>query len=303
VNNDRLAQPFEDNRGRLRAVAYRMLGSLSEADDAVQETWRRFARSDTDSTQNSGGRLTALIARVCMDMLRLRKLWRDESSGVHLPDPVVSRADAVESEQQLLLADSVGLALLVVLETLAPAERLAFVLHDMFALSFEDIAPIVGRAPTAVRQLANRARRRVQATPHLPDVDLPRQRTVVNAFLAAARAGDSTVLLSMLDPDVVVRSDGGPTLAATSMEVRGAPAVAGQAVTFAQLATLVQPVVVNGAAGAVSWLPSGRLFSLMAFTVRLGKIVEIDVLNDPERLRQLKLESFALTDPQWPSSV
>jgi RNA polymerase sigma-70 factor (ECF subfamily) len=238
-----------------------------------------------------------------MDMLRLRKLWRDESSGVHLPDPVVSRADAVESEQQLLLADSVGLALLVVLETLAPAERLAFVLHDMFALSFEDIAPIVGRAPTAVRQLANRARRRVQATPHLPDVDLPRQRTVVNAFLAAARAGDSTVLLSMLDPDVVVRSDGGPTLAATSMEVRGAPAVAGQAVTFAQLATLVQPVVVNGAAGAVSWLPSGRLFSLMAFTVRLGKIVEIDVLNDPERLRQLKLESFALTDPQWPSSV
>jgi RNA polymerase sigma-70 factor (ECF subfamily) len=284
---DWLAERFEANRTHLRAVAYRMLGSLSEADDAVQEAWLRLSRSDTSGVENLGGWLTTAVARVCLDMLRSRKSRREEPLGVHVPDPIVSREDS--PEHQALLADSVGLALLVVLETLAPAERLAFVLHDMFAVPFDEIAAIVGRSPAAARQLASRARRRVQGAAPAPDADLTCQRQVVDAFLAAARDGDFDALVAVLDPDVVVRADGGAASAGASQEVRGARAVAEQALRFAKLIRLAQAVLVNGAAGIVSWLPDGRPFSVMGFTVRNGKIVEIDVLTDAARLRQLDL--------------
>jgi RNA polymerase sigma factor (sigma-70 family) len=280
-----LAQRFEANRTHLRAVAYRMLGSSSEADDALQEAWLRLSRSDTSEVENLGGWLTTVVARVCLDMLRSRKSRREEPLGVHVPDPIVSRADGTDPEHEALLTDSVGLALLVVLDTLAPAERLAFVLHDMFAVPFGEIAPIVGRSPSAAKMLASRARRRVQEAATVPDTDLARQREVVAAFLAASRDGDFDALLAVLDPDVVLRADSGAVQVGASREVRGAPAVAD---TFSGRARAAQLALVNGVTGAV-WTPGGRPRVVFGFTITGGKIVEIDILADPARLRQLDL--------------
>src|ERR671912_719439 len=296
-HDDWLAEHFEANRTHLRAVAYRLLGSLSEADDAVQEAWLRLSRSGTSGVQNLGGWLTTVVARVCLDMLRSRKSRRevslDELSGVRVPDPIVTREDRTDPEHETLLADSVGLALLVVLETLTPAERLAFVLHDMFAVPFEEIAPLVGRSSTTARQLASRARRRVRGAANAPDADLARQREVVEAFLAAARGGDFDALVAVLDSDVVLRADRGGVGAGALREVRGAQAVAEQALTFSQFAPFARPALVNGTAGVVVF-ERGRPFSVMGFTVGGGKIVEIDILADPARLGQLDL--MALLD-------
>jgi RNA polymerase sigma factor (sigma-70 family) len=269
-------------------VAYRMLGSLGEADDAVQEAWLRLSRSDTSEVENLGGWLTTVVGRVCLDMLRSRRSRREEPLDAHVPEPIVSREDDADPEHQALLADSVGLALLVVLETLAPAERLAFVLHDMFAVPFDEIAPIVGRSPAAARQLASRARRRVQGVAPVPDTDVARQREVVNAFIAAAREGDFEALLEVLDPDVVLRADRGAVPAGASTVIRGATAVAENATSFASLAPFGRPALVNGAAGMVV-APHGRPYAVMGFTVRGGRIVEIDVLADPARLQGLDL--------------
>jgi RNA polymerase sigma factor (sigma-70 family) len=292
---DWLAQRFEEHRSHLRAVAYRMLGSISEADDAVQEAWLRLSRSETSGVENLGGWLTTVVGRVCLDMLRSRTSRRvvplGEPLGTRVPEPLVSRADGIDPEHEALLADSVGLALLVVLETLTPAERLAFVLHDMFSVPFEDIAPVVGRSPTAARQLASRARRRVQGEAHVPDADLATQREVVDAFLAASRDGDFDTLLAVLDPDVVLRIDGGAVRAGLSREVRGARAVAEQTLTFSRLSPFVRPALVNGAAGVVV-APRGRPFSVMGFTIRGGKIVEVDILADPARLSRLDVSVF-----------
>jgi RNA polymerase sigma factor (sigma-70 family) len=292
---DWLAERFEEHRSHLRAVAYRMLGSLSEADDAVQEAWFRLSRSESSGIENLGGWLTTVVGRVCLDMLRSRTSRRvvplGESLGTRVPEPLVSRADGIDPEHEALLADSVGLALLVVLETLTPAERLAFVLHDMFSVPFEEIAPVVGRSPTAARQLASRARRRVQGEAHLPDADLATQREVVDAFLAASRDGDFDTLLAVLDPDVVLRMDGGAVRAGLSREVRGARAVAEQTLTFSRLSPFVRPALVNGAAGVVV-APRGRPFSVMGFTIRGGKIVEVDILADPARLSRLDVSVF-----------
>jgi RNA polymerase sigma factor (sigma-70 family) len=279
-----LAERFEENRTHLRAVAYRMLGSLSEADDAVQESWLRLSRSDTSGVENLGGFLTTVVARACLDMLRSRRSRREEPLDEHLPEPVVSGADGTDPEHEALLADSVGPALLVVLDTLAPAERLAFVLHDMFAVPFDQIAPIVGRSPDAARQLASRARRRVHGAT-VPDADLTRQRTVVDAFLAASRDGDFDALLALLDPDVMLRADNAAVQAGASKEVHGAPAVAA---TFAGRARAARPALVNGVAGAV-WAPGGRPRIVFDFTMSDGKIVAIELLADPERLRRLDL--------------
>ena len=288
-DQDWLAERFEEHRTRLRAVAYRMLGSVNEADDAVQEAWLRLSRSDADEIENLGGWLTTVVGRVCLNMLRSRRtrgeLPLDE---VHVPDPIVSRADGLDPEQEALLADSVGLALLVVLESLDPAERLAFVLHDMFAVPFDEIAPMVGRSPGAARQLASRARRRVQREAPEPDVDLAAQREVVDAFFAAAHEGDFEALVSVLDPDIVLRSDGGALRPGATAIVRGAEEVASRAMTYVRLSPYVRPALVNGAAGVVV-VPEGRPFSVMAFTVRNGKIVAIDALADPERLARLDL--------------
>jgi RNA polymerase sigma factor (sigma-70 family) len=282
-----LADRFEASRPHLRAVAYRMLGSLSEADDAVQEAWLRLSRSDTSEIDNLGGWLTTVVARVSLDMLRSRRSRREEPlEAVHVPEPIIGRPDAVDPEHQALLADSVGLALLVVLETLSPAERLAFVLHDMFGVPFDEIGPMVERSPTAARQLASRARRRVRGAAPAPDSDLAEQRRVVDAFFAAARDGDFDGLLAVLDPDVVARADGGPTR--ITAETRGAEAVAANAITYARLAPYVRPALVNGAAGVVVVPPEG-VFSVMGFTVAGGRIVEIDALVDPERLKRLDL--------------
>jgi RNA polymerase sigma factor (sigma-70 family) len=283
-----LTEQFEANRTHLRAVAYRMLGSVSEADDAVQESWLRLSRTDTSQVENLRAWLTTVVARVSLDMLRSRRSRREEPLAAHLPEPIVSREDGVDPEHEALLADSVGLALLVVLETLGPAERLAFVLHDMFAVPFDEIAPIVGRSPAAARQLASRARRRVQGAAPAPDVDLSRQRQVVDAFLAAARGGDFDALVALLDPDVVLRVDRGAVRPAASREVRGARAVVEQARTFARLAAFARPALVNGAAGVVV-ASRGRPLAVAGFTVAHGKIVEIDVLADPARLRELDL--------------
>jgi RNA polymerase sigma-70 factor, ECF subfamily len=282
-----LAERFEEHRARLRAVAYRMLGSLSEADDAVQEAWLRLSRADTSDVENLGGWLTTVVARVSLNMLRSRRSRREEPLGVHVPEPIIDRAEGADPEHQALLADSVGLALLVVLETLPPAERLAFVLHDMFAVPFNEIAPIVERSPEAARQLASRARRRVQGERTVPDADLDRQREVVDAFMAAAREGDFAALVAVLDPDVVVRADMG-AIPGASREIRGAEAVASQALMYTRLGVLTQPALINGVAGAVS-LQDGKPISVGAFTVRGGKIVAIDFLADPERLSQLDL--------------
>jgi RNA polymerase sigma-70 factor, ECF subfamily len=286
---DWLAERFEGHRARLRAIAYRMLGSLTDADDAVQEAWLRLSRSDASGVENLGAWLTTVVARVCLNLLHSRQLRREEPLGARLLDPIVSREEGIDAEHQVLLADSVGLALLVVLETLTPAERLAFVLHDMFAVPFDEIAPIVGRSPTAARQLASRARRRVQGAAPVPDADLARQREVVDAFVAAARAGDFDALLAVLDPDVVLRADRGAAPPGASRALRGARAVAEGALTFARLAQRVRSVLVNGAAGIVSWLPGGRPLAVMGFTVRHGQIVEIDILADPARLGSLDL--------------
>ena len=290
--HDWLAQRFEAHRTHLRAVAYRMLGSIGEADDAVQEAWLRLSHSDTSGVQNLGGWLTTVVGRVCLDMLRSRKSRRaaplGEHPGVHVPDPIVARAAGLDPEHEALLTDSVGPALLVVLETLSPTERLAFVLHDVFGVPFGEIAPIVGRSPDAARQLASRARRRVRGGAANPDADPARQREVVDAFLAASREGDFGALLTVLDPEVVLRIDGGAVRAGLSREVRGARAVAEQTFTFSRLSPFVRPALVNGAAGVVV-APRGRPFAVMGFTVGRGKIAEIGVLADPERLRRLDL--------------
>ena len=287
IESDWLAEGFEQNRARLRAVAYRMLGSLAEADDAVQEAWLRLSRSDASGVENLSAWLTTIIARVCLNVLRSRRTRREEPMGVHVPDPVISRADGTNPEDEALLADSVGLALQVVLETRAPAERLAFVLHDMFDLPFDEIAPMVGRSPATARQLASRARRRVRgADVQAPDRDIGRQREVVDAFFAAAHHGDLDALVAVLDPDVVLRSDGGTAHPDASVVLRGAAAVAGRALVIAQPSVPKRPVLVNGAAGVVVTL-GGQLYGVMGFTVSRGKIVEIDVIIDPERLRRV----------------
>jgi RNA polymerase sigma factor (sigma-70 family) len=282
TDQDLLAEQFEANRTHLKAVAYRMLGSLSEADDAVQEAWLRLSRSETSGIENLGGWLTTVVARVSLDILRARKARHEEPLSV--PDPIISAPDAVDPEQEALLADSVGLALLVVLETLGPAERLAFVLHDMFAMPFEEIAPIVDRSPTAARQLASRARRRVQGAAPVPDADLTGQREVVDAFLAAAREGDFDALVAVLHPDVVLRAD----TAGRSTEVRGAAAVANRALSFRRFARFGRPALVNGAPGLVT-APEGKPYSVMGFTITGGKIVEMDIVADPARLSKVDL--------------
>ena len=286
TERDWLAERFEERRSRLRAVAYRMLGSVSEADDAVQEAWLRLSRSDVDAIENLDGWLTTVVARVSLNMLRSRNVRREEPIGVHIPEPIVDRSDGTNPEHEALLADSVGLALLVVLETLSPPERLAFVLHDIFAMPFDEIAPIVERSPEATRQLASRARRRIQAENTVPDADLDTQREVLDAFLAASREGDFDRLVAVLDPDVVLRVDFGPE--GGSQELRGAEAVARQASLYGGLGLERRPVTVNGTAGAVSFL-DGQLFSIGAITVRGRRIVEMDILADPERLQELDL--------------
>jgi RNA polymerase sigma-70 factor (ECF subfamily) len=281
-----LAEHFEDHRTHLKAVAYRMLGSLSEADDAVQEAWVRLSRTDED-IRNLRGWLTTVVARVCLNMLRSRKSRREEPAGPHLPDPIVDPHDGTNPEHEALLADSVGLALFVVLEKLNPNERLAFVLHDVFAVPFDEIAPIIDRSPDAARQLASRARRRVQGTP-VPDADLDAQREVVDAFFAAARDGDFERLLSVLDPDVVLHADRGAFPPGASEEIRGAEAVANQARAYSRLDLEVQPALVNGIPGVVV-SRDGEPFSVGGFTVSGGRIVEIDFLADAERLSRLDL--------------
>jgi RNA polymerase sigma-70 factor, ECF subfamily len=289
---DWLAERFEAHRTRLRAVAYRMLGSLAEADDAVQEAWLRLSRSDAGGIENLGGWLTTVVARVCLNMLDARTSRREEPLEAYVPDPIVSRAEGMEPEEEALLADSVGLALLIVLKTLGPAERLAFVLHDMFDVPFDEIARIVGRSPAAARQLASRARRRVKGAAPAPDADLARQREVVDAFAAAARDGDFGALLAVLDPDVVLRADAGAVPTGASRVIRGAAAVAEQALAFGRrLGPFARPALVNGTAGIVA-APGGRPISVLGFTVRRGQIVEIDILADPKRLSRLDLSEL-----------
>ncbi len=285
---DLLAQRFEEQRPRLRGVAYRMLGSLADADDAVQETWLRLSRAGAEGIDNLPAWLTTVVANLCLNVLRARKVHREEPVGVSVPDGLISREDEVDPEYEAVLADSVGLALQVVLDTLAPAERLAFVLHDLFDVPFVDIAAMVGRTPDATRQLASRARRRVRGVAPTPDADLAQQREVVDAFFAAARAGDFAALVAVLDPDVVVRSDGGASRPKLSGVIRGAEAVARSAQAYALPNAVLRPVLVNGAAGEIVLL-HGHLFSVLAFTVSKGKIVEVDAIADPERLSRLNL--------------
>ena len=287
---ERLAEQFEQHRAHLRAVAYRMLGSASEAEDAVQESWIRLGRTDVSAVENLRAWLTTVVARVCLDMLRTRTSRREDALDVHVPDPVITRADG-DPESDAILADSVGLALLVVLETLEPAERLAFVLHDVFGMAFDEIAPIVDRSPAAARQLASRARRRVQGQAPTTDADLHQQRRVVDAFLAAARDGDFERLVAVLDPDIVLRADGG-AVKGMSRIVRGAQAVLAQAATFSKIGLSNQVVLVNGNIGLVCRLPDGRLFSVIGFTIAGGKVVEMDILADPERLSRLDLSAL-----------
>jgi RNA polymerase sigma-70 factor (ECF subfamily) len=285
-DRDLLTEEFERHRAHLRAVAYRMLGSLSEADDAVQEAWLRLNRSDTADVANLGGWLTTVVSRIALDALRARRARREDYVGSWLPEPVVDAPDGGDPQHQALLADSVGLALLVVLDTLSPAERLAFVLHDMFGVPFEDIAPIVDRSPAAARQLASRARRRVRGATPSPDSDLGRQRKVVDAFLAAARSGDFEALLEVLDPDVIFRVDTGGSGPAARPPLVGAKAVAQQILARgAPFAPLARPAIVNGAAGALV-MRGGRPFAVVGFTVSGGRIVEIDIVADPAKLRR-----------------
>ncbi|MFF5259841.1 RNA polymerase sigma factor SigJ [Actinomadura viridis] len=279
---------FEEQRGHLRAVAYRMLGSVSEADDAVQEAWLRLSCADTGEVDNLDAWLTTVVARICLNMLRSRRSRREEPVDVHVPDPIISPEGGADPEQEAVLADSVGLALLVVLDTLAPAERLAFVLHDMFAVPFDEIGPMIDRSPAAARQLASRARRRVQGQAPAPDPDPVRQRAVVDAFLAAARDGDFEGLVAVLHPDVVLRSDGGTALARQTIVLTGARSVAAQATMFGGLSPFARPALINGAAGVVV-TPHGRPVAVMGFTVTGGRVAAIDVIADPDRLRRLDL--------------
>jgi RNA polymerase sigma factor (sigma-70 family) len=283
-----LADRFEENRPHLRSVAYRMLGSLSDADDAVQEAWQRLSRADRSDVDNLPGWLTTVVARVSLNMLRTRRTRREEPLEVRLPDPIVTPEPGIDPEQQAVLADSVGLALLVVLDTLTPAERLSFVLHDMFAVPYEEIAPMLERSPVATRQLASRARRRVQGRAPVPDPDLGRQRQVVDAFFAAARDGDFDGLVAVLDPDVVLRADGGAARARPTVMLRGARAVAENSSGARKLARFVRPALVNGAAGAVVTI-NGQPFAVMGFTVADDRVVAIDILYDPDRLAGLDL--------------
>lgn len=283
-----LAERFDEQRTGLRAVAYRMLGSVTDADDALQEAWLRVSRADTSDVENLAAWLRTIVARVCLNMLRARKARSEEPLDVHVPDPIVSLDDDKRPDQEAVLADSVGLAMLVVLETLSPAERLAFVLHDMFGVPFDEIAPMIERSPVAARQLASRARRRVRGEAHVPDPDIARQRTVVDAFFAAARNGDFDALIAVLDPDVILRSDGGQARPGQTLVLRGARAVAEQAGLARQLSPFVRPALVNGAAGVVVAMRDKAQF-VMAFTVTGGRIVTIDVLADPERLAEIKI--------------
>lgn len=278
-----LAERFEHDRQRLRAVAYRMLGSLSEAEDAVQEAWLRLSGSDADEIENLSGWLTTVVARVSLNMLRSRATRREEPFSPHLPDPIVDDADGVNPEHEALLTDSVGLAMLVVLETLTPHERLAFVLHDMFGVPFAEIGRLIDKTPDAARQLASRARRRVRARPTSPDGDVVAQRQVIDAFLAAAREGDFEALVATLDPDVVLRADSGPGV---TSEIRGAREVARQATMWSQVDLSMRPVLINGAAGMVT-IRNGEVFSIVSIMVRDGKIAELDFLADPERLARV----------------
>jgi RNA polymerase sigma factor (sigma-70 family) len=297
--HDFLVKRFEEHRPHLRAVAYRMLGSLSDADDAVQETWLRVSRADTGDVVDLRAWLTTIAARICLDTLKSRKSRPEEPLGPHLPEPIVSPEDGVDPEHEALLADSVGLALLVVLDSLSPAERLAFVLHDMFGVPFDEIAPILDRSPAATRQLASRARRWVQGENAIPDADPSRQRRLVNAFLAASRKGDFEALIALLDPDVVLRIDTGALVPGQSRLLRGASAVAEQTITFmGSGGGEPRPALVNGAAGVV-FTSHGRPGSVVGFTVAGGKIVAIDVLADRDRLRQLDLHLFG-EDPAAP---
>lgn len=282
-----LAERFEEQRPRLRAVAYRMLGSLSEADDAVQEAWLRLSGTAHAEVDDLSAWLTTVVARISLNMLRSRKT----RSETHVPDPIIDGADGASPEHVVLLANTIGLALLVVLETLAPAERVAFVLHDVFGMPFEEIAPIVERTPDTARQLASRARRRVQERKARPDADVGVQRSVVDAFVAAAQNGDFDGLVAVLDPAVVLQTDATATRPDTSIAVRGAQKVARRAQSFSRLGLLRRPVLVNGAPGLVCML-GGKPFSVMAFTVRGGKIAEIDILSDPNRLSQLDLTAL-----------
>jgi len=286
-DRDWLAAQFEEQRPHLRRVAYRMLGSLDESDDAIQEAWLRLSRTDDASIDNLGGWLTTVVARVCLDILRARRAQREKSADGWLPEPIVSLDDQVDPEQEALLADSVGLALLVVLETLSPPERLSFVLHDMFAVPFDEIASILDRSPDAVRQLASRGRRRVRGARLEPDANLAEQRRVAEAFMRAARDGDFEGLLAVLDPDVVVRADRAIPKDAP-LEVRGARNVAERALYFRELAPFARPVLVNGAAGYLV-APQGRLFAVAALTVVGGRITEIDFVTDPDKLQKLTL--------------
>ncbi|MFJ6080308.1 RNA polymerase sigma factor SigJ [Streptomyces sp. NPDC092369] len=289
-----LADRFEEHRGRLKAVAYRMLGSTAEAEDAVQDTWVKLSRTDADDIRNLGGWLTTVVGRVCLDLLRSRNLRREEPiDDTFVPDPVIRPLSQIDPEQEVLQADSVGLALLVVLETLEPAERLAFVLHDMFAVPFDDIAPIVERSSAATRQLASRARRRVRGATPSAQPDLGRQRQVVDAFMAAAHAGDFEALVTVLDPDIVLRVDSGALVggAAASKLVRGAKRVAEQAMTFRQFAPQVRTVLVNGTVGLVN-VVEGQALAVMAVTVVDGRITEMYILADPDRLARLDLSAL-----------
>lgn len=293
--SDWLTSGFQEHRAHLRAVAYRMLGSLGEAEDAVQETWLRLARSDTSDVHNLGGWLTTVTSRVCLDMLRARTARREDPLEVHVPDPIVGPMDENDPEQQAVLADSVGLALLVVLDTLSPTERLAFVLHDVFAVPFDQIGSILDRSPAAAKQLASRARRRLRgAAPDaapVSDADLAQHRQLVDAFLAASREGDFDGLLAVLDPDVVLRADAGPGPLGPSHLVRGAREVVGQALRFHAMARHARLALVNGRPGLIA-APNGHVAAVMGMTVRHGKIVEIDILADPERLRLLDLTAW-----------
>ncbi|WP_407566114.1 sigma factor [Streptomyces sp. 184] len=284
----RLAERFEEHRAQLRAVAYRMLGSFNEADDAVQESWFRLSRSDVSDVRNLGGWLTTVVSRVCLDMLRTRQSRREEPLDFHLPDPVVTAAEGADPEAAALAVDSVGWALLVVLDTLAPAERLAFVLHDMFAVPFDDIAPIVERTPAATRKLASRARARVEGRSAAVEPDLGRQRDAVDAFYAAAAGGDFDALLAVLDPDVVLQADTGAALAGVAKLRRGATEVADSALLFRTPGAVNHPVLVGGTAGVVTYV-ADRPTSVAAFTVAEGRITRIDILSDPTRMETLPL--------------
>jgi len=287
-----LARRFEAHRSHLRAVAYRMLGSVTEADDAVQEAWMRLSRTDTGDVENLRAWLTTVVSRVCLNQLRSRRTRREAPLETHVADPIVSPASGIDPEHEAMLGDSIGLALLTVFDTLNPAERIAFVLHDVFAVPFDDIAPIVGRSTAATRQLASRARRRVKGAP-VPDTDLDGQWAVADAFLAASRDGDFERLLAVLDPDVVLRSDGGTSRPSLASLLRGAAAVASGAMSFRRFTDTATPVLVNGLPGGIAWAPDGNPFAVVSVTVAGGRIVSIDILADPDRLARLDLGGLA----------